>query len=44
MFLRGGCDKIYDGDEGGSVAVSARPCPCGLEQAVEVFDAGVVVG
>jgi hypothetical protein len=40
----GGCDQIDHGDESGGISVSARPCPCGLEEAVQPFEAGVGVG
>ena len=32
------------GDEGGSVSVSASPCPGGLEEIVQALHAGVAIG
>src|SRR5665648_34221 len=40
-----GCgDEIDHGRESCGVTVATGSCPCGLEQAVEAFEAGVAVG
>ena len=43
VFQRCG-DEIDHGRESCGVTVATGSCPCGLEQAVEAFEAGVAVG
>jgi len=39
----GGCEQVDHGDKGAPVAVAAGPCPGGLEDTVEPFQASVGV-